>query len=420
VSSIAQTSGAPLRIAFLSVSSEMGGSEVSLVSLVRGLRRRVPDWALDVVVPREGPLSSAVEMAGARAHVMPLPESLSRLGEASPGGAPGMLRRAGSLMLSAGGVARYGRELARLLSRTKPDVVHSNGFKMHVLGARSAPDGAALIWHVHEYVARRPLSRRLLRRFAARCDGIVTNSHSVAAEIHEALPVPVPVTTIYNAVDATEFAPDGDRVDLDRLAGLPPAPPETIRVGLVATYGRWKGHATFIEAMRRLPSALPVRGYIVGGALYDTTGSQYSRGELEALIASAGLEGRVGLTGFVERPAAAFRALDVVVHASTQPEPFGLVIAEGLATGRAVLVSAAGGAAELVVDGVDALTHPPGDVDALAGGIARLAGDAQLRTRLGARGRETAVRLFAPETFITEFIDVYRAARARSSLHAGR
>jgi glycosyltransferase involved in cell wall biosynthesis len=269
------------------------------------------------------------------------------------------------------------------------------------------------VWHVHEYVAERPLSRRLLRRYADRCDGIVANSHSVASEVQATLAPPAPVTTIYNAVDPDEFTPDGERADLDRLAGLPPAPAGTLRVGLVATYGRWKGHAAFIDAIAKLPASAAVRAYIVGGALYDTRGSQYSRAELEQMIAAAELQGRIGLTGFVERPAAAYRALDVVVHASTQPEPFGLVIAEGLATGRAVIISAAGGAAELVRDGVDALTHAPGDADGLARCIARLAADAPLRASLAAAGRATALRLFSPDVFTDAVAYVYREARVR-------
>ena len=410
-----------MRIALLSVSAEMGGSEVSLLSLVRGLRRQVPDWAIDVIVPREGALSRAVTEAGAQAHVLPLPETFSRIGERSPGRSSSLVGRGAALALAAGGVARYGRTLSRLLTRIGPDIVHTNGFKMHVLGARARPPGAALVWHMHEYVAQRPISRRLLGRYVGRCDAIVANSHSVAAEIGAALKVPstVPVTTIHNAVDAGEFAPDGERADLDRLSGLPPAPPRTIRVGLVATYGRWKGHATFIEAIRRLPEAAAIRGYIIGGALYDTGGSQFSRDELAAAIAAAGLAGRIGLTGFVERPATAYRALDVVVHASTEPEPFGLVIAEGLASGRAVVVSAAGGAAELVQDGVDALTHPPGDAGALSDCLARLAGDSALRAALGARGRLSATRRFSPDVFAGSFVDVYRrAAAARVGVHA--
>ncbi|HYT66991.1 MAG TPA: glycosyltransferase family 4 protein [Vicinamibacterales bacterium] len=409
----------PLRVAFLSVSAEMGGSEVSLLELVRGLRRIVPAWPLDVIVPREGPLPRAVEASGARAHILPLPERLTRVGESRGASAAALIGRGASLLLAAGSLAPYSRRLERLLSELSPDVVHSNGFKVHVLSARVMRPPAALVWHIHEYVARRPISRRLLRRYIGRCAALVANSRSVASEVTAALDAPVPVTTIHNAVDTCEFSPVGDTLDLDRLAGLPPAPAGTVRVGLVATYGRWKGHMTFLEAIRKINPAIPCRAYIIGGALYDTSGSQHAREELERTIASPGLAGRVGLTGFVNRPAAALRALDVVVHASTQPEPFGLVIAEGLASGRAVIVSAAGGAAELVTDGVDALTHAPGDAQGLATCIERLASDAALRARLGEAGRRSAIRQFDPDDFTRAFIDVYQEARARVTTHAG-
>ena len=131
------------------------------------------------------------------------------------------------------------------------------------------------------------------------------------------------------------------------------------------------------------------------------------------MIAAAGLAGRVGLTGFVDRPAAAMRALDVVVHASTQPEPFGLVIAEGMACGRAVIVSAAGGADELVTDGrrcADASRRatPPGCARASRGSPAIR----RLRARLGAAARQSALRQFDADAFARAFIDVYQEARA--------
>jgi glycosyltransferase involved in cell wall biosynthesis len=406
-----------LRVTFLSVSGEMGGSEVSLLELVRGLRRHVPSWRLDLVVPRDGPLAAAARACGAGVHVLPLPSRLARLGEAAGRGPAMLMGRGASLVLAAASLGPYSRRLTRLLGELEPDVVHTNGFKPHVLGARTAPRSAALIWHIHEYVARRPVSRALLRRYASRCTGIVANSRSVAADVRSVVSDAPPVTTIYNAVDPREFAPEGDAIDLDARSGLPPADPGTVRVGLVATFGRWKGHATFVEAFSRLTPSPPCRGYIIGGALYDTAGSQQTRAELEGLIASFGLTGRVGLTGFVDRPAAAMRALDIVVHASTQPEPFGLVIAEGMATGRAVIVSAAGGAEELVSDGVDALTHEPGSVEGLARCIDRLRADAPLRARLGAAARQSALRQFDPDVFTRAFVDVYQEARSRLTTH---
>ena len=121
-----------------------------------------------------------------------------------------------------------------------------------------------------------------------------------------------------------------------------------------------EGAPTFLEAIARLPASLNVRAYVIGGALYETEGSQVSIAELRETSVRLGLTARVGFTGFVDDPAPAIRALDVVVHASTEPEPFGLVIAEALACGRPLVVSLAGGAAELVTPGVDAIAVPAG------------------------------------------------------------
>jgi glycosyltransferase involved in cell wall biosynthesis len=157
----------------------------------------------------------------------------------------------------------------------------------------------------------------------------------------------------------------------------------------------------------------PVRAYIVGAPVYDTAGSQHTVDALRSLAASIGVADRVAFTGFVEHPARVMRSLDVVVHASTDPEPFGLVIAEGLACGKPVVVSAAGGAAELVEDGRDAVTFVPGDASALARALERLANDASLRARLGSAARTTAVHRFDPDAYARAFLDVYTRVAPR-------
>ena len=87
--------------------------------------------------------------------------------------------------------------------------------------------------------------------------------------------------------------------------------------------------------------------------------------------AGSGLGDRVGFVPFQRDVAPVYRALDVVVHASTKREPFGLSVLEAMACGRPVIVSDAGGVRELVTHGDQGLTHPPGDVDALAGATLR-------------------------------------------------
>ena len=106
----------------------------------------------------------------------------------------------------------------------------------------------------------------------------------------------------------------------------------------------------------------------------------------------------------------ALRALDIVVHASTEPEPFGLVIAEAMACGRPVIVANGGGAREIVEPGVDALTHPPGDAAALAARIRELAEDARLRAALGVSAREAALRRFDRMRLASELIPLYERA----------
>lgn len=118
------------------------------------------------------------------------------------------------------------------------------------------------------------------------------------------------IRTVHNAVDLERFNPRGPLLDLDALSGLLPAANRTVRVGLVATMARWKGHEVFLRALSMLPKDLPVRGYVIGGPIYATQGSQYSLDELRSLASGLGLNGKVAFTGYVDDSAPAMRALD--------------------------------------------------------------------------------------------------------------
>lgn len=394
-----------MRVAFLSVSAAFGGSESALWQLVRGIRRLTPSTECVVIVPRDAALAARIRETGAAVRVLSMPDALASFGEWSLRGASAVAKRSAAMMSAISAVGPYQRALHSVLAEIDPDIIHTNGFKLHIIGGRAAPRGAAVVWHLHEFVSNRPLTSRLLRHHVPRAAAIVANSRSVFEDARAALGNAAPVRYVYNAVDLTEFAPTGPVADLDALTGLPRPQDGTVRVGLVATFARWKGHETFLRALRGVTA--PVRAYIVGGPVYDTAGSQHTVDELRSLATALGVADRVAFTGFVERPAAVMRALDVVVHASTDPEPFGLVIAEGLACGKPVVVSAAGGAAELVEDGRDAVTFEPGDAPALARALDRLASDAPLRARLGTAARATAARRFDPDVFTRAFLEVY-------------
>ena len=401
-----------MRVMFLSPTGQLGGAETSLLEILASLGHAQPSWRLHLLTAADGPLVARASALGVETTVLPWPASVARLGEAGASSAPaGYWRLCGRLVLAVLPTLGYLKRLRAAIRRASPDIVHTNGLKMHLLGVL-ARTRAPVVWHLHDYLGPRPMTSRLLRWHAARPAAVIANSASVADDVRAALGHGVRVVPIYNGIDLDRFSPHGDRLDLDALSGLPPAGDDVVRVGLLGTFGRWKGHATFLQALARVPRTLPVRGYVIGGALYQTDASQYSRAELAALAASLGLADRVGFTGVVDRPEAALRALDVVVHASTEPEPFGLVIVEAMACGRAVIVSDAGGAAEIITPDVDALAHRPGDAGDLAERIAALASDRYYRTRLGRAGRASAEHRFGRARLAAELVPVYEAVTA--------
>jgi glycosyltransferase involved in cell wall biosynthesis len=367
----------------------MGGAETSLRELLASIRAAAPDWELILLLGEDGPIAGRARALGVRVVVAPFPASLAQLGDTRRRS----LATWWSLLKAAGATVFYARRLAETIRSIEPDIVHTNGFKMHLLGAWTCPRRIPLVWHIHDYVSTRPLMSRLLRRSAKRCVAAIVNSNSVAADLKTLSPG-VKITTIYNAVDLGRFAPTGSALDLDAIAGLSAAPAGTVRVGLVGTFARWKGHKVFLRALSKLPAEAPIRGYVIGGPIYQTGGSQWSVEELRQEANRMGLSGKVGFTGFLDDTAAATRSLDIIVHASTQAEPFGMVIIEGMACGRAVIASQGGGAGEIFEDGKDAVGYPPGDADVLAAQILRLASDRSLRTTLGVAGRTKVERLF--------------------------
>ena len=413
-----------MKILYLSACSQLGGAERALLDMLASIRAANSEVSLYVVTTEDGPLVSECGALGVRATVVPLPKRVARLGDAAS--EQSLLK----LCAAAPSIIAYLLRLRRVIRSFAPDVIHTNGFKVHVLGVFAKPRETALIWHIHDFVSSRPVMARVLKRVSRYCDVAVANSRAVASDVravcgvaqtsvcepsesnHRLKSVPpgkgISVKTIHNAVDLQRFSATGAAINLDELAGMRPSVPDTIRIGLVATLARWKGHETFLRAMSLLPRHLPVHGYIIGDAIYQTDGSQHSLGELRALAERLGVADRVGFTGFTDNTASAMHAFDIVVHASTAREPFGLVIAEAAACGKSIIASQNAGATELMHDGIDFVCHDAGDPLSLAVQITHLAADAKLRNRLGASARATAERVFDRARLATELLPLYQ------------
>lgn len=388
----------PVRVCFLASCGELGGAESCLLDTLEVTRERHPDWEISLVVPQEGALAESARHLNVNVDCIPLPEVLARIGDSrsEQSSSRGNTALAFYGLLSAAPAwFSYTGRLRGYFKRLNPAVIYANGFKAQILATHARSRSSHLVWHTHDYVSSRPIMMRLFRRSVRRCSASIANSESVAQDIASVLDnMRRPLSTvIYNAVEFARFSPVGKSCELDGLSGLPQAAAGTVRVGMVATMAWWKGHRTFLEAFTRLKK-LNVRGYLIGGPIYRTQQSQQSLDELRNEAHRLGIADRVGFTGFLPDTAAAFRSLDIVVHGSTRPEPFGRVLIEAMATGRPVITTGIGGAAEITAAGPGTMKFWPGEPDDLAKCIARLANDSALRKEMGCLARQTVEQNF--------------------------
>jgi glycosyltransferase involved in cell wall biosynthesis len=388
-----------MRVLFINPVATLGGAERVLLDALEALRRLRPNLERALLVFESGPLVALAEATGATVRVLELPEPLRALGERAFFSEPWRMLRDGPKLV--GGLAGFFRSFRSAVAEIGPDLLHTNGFKAHFLAA-ALRDGTPALLHAHDFLNGRPVSKRLVRLAERQGLHVVANSRAVAAEYAEAMPR-TRVHALHNAVDEAEFRPwQGDKFWLAELAGLPRSSAETVVFGMVGTYARWKGQPLFLEAARKVVAAggpERFRFFITGGPQYATRGSQFSEAELRAKIDALGLTQVAGLVPFQERVADVYRSLDVLVHPSTEPEPFGKSIVEGMACGRAVIVAASGGSVELFEEGVSALGFRRGDASELAAKMLLLAHDKELRQRLGQEARSHVERHFALPRF---------------------
>jgi len=408
-----------MRIVYLNPIGQLGGAESALLAVLANLRKKRPDWQLCLIVASEGSFTFFAKKLDVTTEVLFFPEKLAALGEFEEGAPKNKVNKLLALTWKICAISpslfQYIKKLKKKIEAVHPDLVYSNGFKMHLLGLFARPHNTPVIWHVHDFVSNRPIMSWLFRHYAKGCAAIIANSQSVARDIQQLLRDQRKVHTVYNTVDLTRFSPEGATLNINSLAGLPPAKPKTIKVGFIGTFARWKGQEVFLKALSIIPQDLPLRGYVIGGPIYETENSQYALNELKDLAKQFGIPEKVGFTGFLEDSASAIRSLDIVVHASTRPEPFGLVIIEAMACGKPVIASKAGGPEEIIVDGENGLFHTPGDAKSLADGIMRLAENPELRKKLGENGRKTVEEKFNSAHLAERILPIYEEVLASKS-----
>lgn len=362
------------RVVFLDHSAALSGAELFLAGMLEHARHIRPA----VVLFQDGPLRERFETAGVSVQVVPLPEAVGDVAAQRAGGHAVQL---GSLA----GLSGFLRDLRRTVRHLGAQVVYTNSAKAHIVGV---PLGRSLrlptVMHVHNGIvstAYGRANRLLLHGASGLATHTIVNSENTRASLR---PRVADRSTLV-------YCPTVVHDDVEtRRPG-----PRPLELALVGRLAPWKGQDLAVRALAELldrRGSGAARLHVYGDALFprDVT----YRTQVQQLAQRLRVDHAVTWHGHVNDVPAAMSRHDVVVHASTTPEPMGQVVLEAMASGTPVVAAASGGPLELVDDGLTGLLYPMGDAGALAMAVLRLADEPELRYRLATRAA-LAVRRYS-------------------------
>lgn len=365
-------------ILFTSHSGAVSGAERVLLDIVEAF----PDGRAFVFEKGDLP---------ARLHAAGLAVTVSAHGHTLSG-----IRRDSRLSAMLPTLLALGRITLELVREAgKVDLVYANSQKAFTLAAIAALlRRRKLVWHLHDILSpshfgavQRKIQTRLANGVACR---VVVPSRAAAEAFVQS----------GGRGDLVAVVPNGVRRSLDprtkaELRAHLGLPQDRLLAGIFSRLSPWKGQHIVLDA---LEEANEFTGIFAGAALF---GEQDYAESLHAKARNPAFEGRAIFLGQRSDVQLLMQAMDVVVHPSIDPEPFGLTLVEAMLAGVPLVATDAGASAEILDNGRYGRLFSPGDARALAAAlreeVAGLKADPDAtRTRTEA-ARERALDLYSVE-----------------------
>lgn len=355
----------------------MGGAERVLLRLLDSLDPALFEPAL--ACPDEGPLTREARERGTPVHLGHPSRRLLEIRRRSLG------RDRISIAAYPFDMAVSVARLARLISAGDFDLVLTNSAKADIYGTLAARlAGRPVAWRMHDLVDTDAFSKLnvfLLKTCARFLASRVIPVSQASAEKMAGLGVPrSKLSVAYNGIEP-DAGNENEREAFRRELGIAHDAPVAALVGRLVD---WKGPDYFIEAAAKVSKDLPTaRFLLVGDAIF---GEQDFVDRLKAMCHELGIGDKFVFTGYREDVTRIMRSIDLLVHASTQPEPFGMVLIEAMASRCPVVATLGGGVQEIVVDGVTGILVPPKDADAMAKAMVEIMSNDEHRASMGEAG----------------------------------
>lgn len=373
-----------IRIVHVISDLDIGGTEVTLVNLIKGLDRN--RFANQVVsLTGRGQLADDLEMNDVPVHYLGM-----RRGRLDFSGLP---------------------KLVRLLKTVRPSLVQSWLYHADLLSVLAAPlaDSPPVVWNVRcadmelqHYPFRTRWARRVLAWLSSWPVAVVSNSEG-GKRWHETIGYrPHLWEVIPNGFDLTRFSPNPTaKPPLRKELKLPA---DSVLVALVARVDPMKDHLTFLDAARQVSGARQDVQFLLIGKGTPT---------LNRLVLEKGLAGCVHLLGERNDVYRLLPGVDIACLSSIS-EGFPNVLGEAMACGVPCVATDVGDARLIV--GETGVIVPPRDPAALAGALLDLIDRGPAgRQVLGQSARARIEKEYALPRIIERYQDLYEDLCGRAS-----
>lgn len=260
------------------------------------------------------------------------------------------------------------------------DLVHLNNtiIRNHhwMLGATLA--GAKCVSHergINEHISW--FSHLMVKNLAA----IICISHAVRDNLVRRGVDTKKLVVVYNALDANRVHVKADSLEVRKRHQIEA---DSLVIGMVGNIKEWKGQDIVIRAIGHLRERWPrLRCLLVGDTALE---DKYFEDRLRLLVTKLGVDENIIFTGYQANVADYMNAMDVVIHASITPEPFGRVLLEAMALKKPLVGANAGAVPEIIQHGETGMLSAPGDDQMLARHVAELLQDPNLARVMGEKG----------------------------------
>jgi glycosyltransferase involved in cell wall biosynthesis len=284
--------------------------------------------------------------------------------------------------------------LAQLMSKEKIDFLWVNFNKDLRLGgiASKLIRGPKIIWGMGVLLPETSLIHRLTGKILP--DMIVVPSQNLKDQLGR-FPwlKPDKIKVIHNGIDLSSFEFDIKK-QREKLFQRHNLDPKITLIGVSARLVQAKGHRYLLQALPEIIKVHPdIKLFIAGD------GSE--KEHLIELSCKLNLDDYVIFAGYIKEIFETMAGFDLLVLPSII-EPFGLVLAEGMALKKPIVATRVDGIPEVVQDQKTGILVPPGDPHSLASAIITLLKDKYLATRLGEKGRERVEKFFTIEKMINQ------------------